>query len=124
LVLTFARHVPSAGKPHDFTAAHLTRFMATPMNYSLSHAGRAVANGTGALIGPVFRIAVMPSQEASLRWSKLSWRPLVKSEMPCFWHLQFQIGEEVKRGGTETSIEPLAMRRAQLRIDRALKDTE
>jgi hypothetical protein len=47
---------------------------------------------------------------------------VVRSE-PGFWDWRFRIGEQVKTGRTETNMELLAMRRAQLLIDRALKDT-
>jgi hypothetical protein len=40
------------------------------------------------------------------------------------WRWHFWIGDEAVTGKTETNIELLAMRRAQLRIDRALKDSE
>ncbi len=40
---------------------------------------------------------------------------------PGIWRWQFQIGELVKTGRTETRINLLAMRRVQLRIDRELK---
>jgi hypothetical protein len=42
--------------------------------------------------------------------------------MPGFWHWRFCIGDQVRTGKTETSIELLAVRRAQLRINQALKD--
>jgi hypothetical protein len=41
--------------------------------------------------------------------------------MPSIWKWQFQIGETVKTGKTETKINLLAIRRVQLRIDRELK---
>lgn len=40
---------------------------------------------------------------------------------PGIWKWQFQIGDEVKTGKTETNLSLLAMRRVQLRIDRELK---
>ncbi|MGO8912278.1 MAG: hypothetical protein ACLQDM_23525 [Bradyrhizobium sp.] len=40
---------------------------------------------------------------------------------PGIWKWQFRIGDELKTGKTETRISPLAVRRVQLRIDRALK---
>jgi hypothetical protein len=40
---------------------------------------------------------------------------------PGVWKWQFQIGDEVKSGKTETRIGLLAVRRVQLRIDRELK---
>jgi hypothetical protein len=40
---------------------------------------------------------------------------------PGIWKWQFQIGEKVKTGKTETRISLLAIRRVQLRIDRELK---
>ena len=43
---------------------------------------------------------------------------------PGIWRWQFQIGEQVKTGRTETRINLLAMRRVQLRIDRELKKAE
>ena len=36
------------------------------------------------------------------------------------WQWQFQIGDEIKTGKTETRLELLAMRRAELRINREL----
>jgi hypothetical protein len=42
---------------------------------------------------------------------------------PGIWKWQFQIGEQVKTGKTETRINLLAIRRVQLRIDRELKKT-
>jgi hypothetical protein len=42
---------------------------------------------------------------------------------PGIWKWQFQIGEKVKTGKTETRISLLAIRRVQLRIDRELKQT-
>jgi hypothetical protein len=36
------------------------------------------------------------------------------------WKWQFRIGDEVKTGKTETKLERLAMRRAELRINREL----
>jgi hypothetical protein len=43
---------------------------------------------------------------------------------PGIWKWQFQIGDEVKTGRTETRISLLAMRRVQLRINRELKKGE
>jgi hypothetical protein len=43
------------------------------------------------------------------------------TSMPSIWKWQFQIGETVKTGKTETKINLLAIRRVQLRIDRELK---
>jgi hypothetical protein len=43
---------------------------------------------------------------------------------PGVWKWQFRIGEEVKTGKTETRIGLLAVRRVQMRIDRALKLAE
>jgi hypothetical protein len=40
---------------------------------------------------------------------------------PGIWKWQFRIGDELKTGKTETKISLLAIRRVQLRIDRALK---
>jgi len=40
---------------------------------------------------------------------------------PGVWKWQFQIGDTVKSGKTETNINLLAVRRVQLQIDRALK---
>jgi hypothetical protein len=42
---------------------------------------------------------------------------------PGIWKWQFQIGEKIKTGKTETRISLLAIRRVQLRIDRELKQT-
>jgi hypothetical protein len=47
---------------------------------------------------------------------------VVRSE-PGFWDWRFRIGEQVKTGRAETSLELLAVRRVQLRIDQALKTT-
>ena len=41
--------------------------------------------------------------------------------VPSVWKWQFQIGDAVKTGKTETRINLLAIRRVQLRIDRELK---
>jgi len=41
--------------------------------------------------------------------------------VPGIWRWQFQIGDEVKSGRTETRINLLAIRRVQQRIDRELK---
>lgn len=40
---------------------------------------------------------------------------------PDIWRWQFQIGDQVKTGQTETRISLLAMRRVQLLINRELK---
>jgi hypothetical protein len=40
---------------------------------------------------------------------------------PGIWKWQFRIGDELKTGKTETKIGLLAIRRVQIRIDRALK---
>jgi hypothetical protein len=45
---------------------------------------------------------------------------VVKSYNPKVWKWQFRIGDMVKNGKTETNLELLAMRRAQLKINRAL----
>jgi hypothetical protein len=49
---------------------------------------------------------------------------VVETLTPGVWKWHFRIGDEVMSGKTETNMELLAMRRAQLRIDRALKETE
>jgi hypothetical protein len=41
--------------------------------------------------------------------------------VPSIWKWQFQIGDTIKTGRTETRIDLLAIRRVQLRIDRELK---
>ena len=46
---------------------------------------------------------------------------VAKTAIPGVWQWQFRIGETVKTGKTETKIDPLAIRRVQLRIDRELK---
>jgi hypothetical protein len=46
---------------------------------------------------------------------------IVASTMPNVWNYEFRIGEKVKSGKTETRISLLAIRRVQLRIDRALR---
>ena len=43
------------------------------------------------------------------------------SATPGVWKWQFQLGDQVKSGRTETRIALLAIRRVQLRIDRELK---
>lgn len=43
---------------------------------------------------------------------------------PGIWKWEFRIGDEVKTGRTETRINLLAIRRAQLRIDRELKKSQ
>jgi hypothetical protein len=43
------------------------------------------------------------------------------TSVPGVWKWQFQIGNEVKTGKTETRIDLLAIRRVQLRINRELK---
>ncbi len=45
----------------------------------------------------------------------------VTQAAPGVWQWQFQIGDAVISGKTETNIRPLAIRRVQLRIDRELK---
>jgi hypothetical protein len=49
---------------------------------------------------------------------------LTATSVPGVWKWQFRIGDEVKTGKTETRINPLAIRRVQLRIDRELKKME
>jgi hypothetical protein len=49
---------------------------------------------------------------------------VVRAETPGYWHWRFRIGEKVKTGSTETNLELLAMRRAQVKINQALKGTE
>jgi hypothetical protein len=49
---------------------------------------------------------------------------VVETLTPGVWRWQFRIGDEVVSGKTETNMELLAMRRAQLRINRALRETE
>ena len=46
---------------------------------------------------------------------------VVGTATPGIWKWQFQIGNEVKTGKTETKLELLAVRRAQLRINRELR---
>lgn len=46
---------------------------------------------------------------------------VAKTAIPGVWQWQFQIGDKVKSGKTETKIDLLAIRRVQLRIDRELK---
>jgi hypothetical protein len=46
---------------------------------------------------------------------------VAKTAVPGVWQWQFQIGDKVKSGKTETKIDLLAIRRVQLRIDRELK---
>lgn len=43
------------------------------------------------------------------------------SATPGVWKWQFQLGDQIKSGKTETRIALLAIRRVQLRIDRELK---
>ena len=43
------------------------------------------------------------------------------TSVPGVWKWQFRIGDEIKTGKMETKINLLAIRRAQLRIDRELK---
>ena len=43
------------------------------------------------------------------------------TSVPGVWKWQFQIGDAVKTGKTETKINLLAIRRVQIRIDRELK---
>lgn len=42
---------------------------------------------------------------------------------PGIWKWQFQIGDTIKTGKTETRLQLLAVRRVQSRIDRELKRT-
>jgi hypothetical protein len=49
---------------------------------------------------------------------------LVTTAMPGVWKWQFQIGDRLRTGKTETRINLLAIRRVQLRINRELKSTE
>jgi hypothetical protein len=49
---------------------------------------------------------------------------VAKADVDGVWRWHFQIGDQIKTGKTETKIELLAIRRTQLRIDRALKDVE
>jgi hypothetical protein len=42
---------------------------------------------------------------------------------PGIWKWQFQIGHQVKTGKTETQLELLAVRRAELRITRELRES-
>jgi hypothetical protein len=44
-----------------------------------------------------------------------------RATTPGFWQWEFRIGDKVRVGETETKLEPLAQRRAQIRIDRELK---
>ena len=46
---------------------------------------------------------------------------VMASERPGIWKWQFQIGDKVKTGKTETSLSFLAVRRVQLRIDGELR---
>ena len=46
---------------------------------------------------------------------------LTMTTVPGVWKWQFQIGNEIKTGKTETKIDLLAIRRVQSRIDRGLK---
>jgi hypothetical protein len=46
---------------------------------------------------------------------------VVGTEAPEIWRWQFRIGDELKTGKTETTIELMAVRRVKLRIDRELK---
>ena len=45
---------------------------------------------------------------------------VVATATPGIWKWQFRIGNEVKTGKTETKMELLAMRRAQMLINREL----
>jgi hypothetical protein len=47
---------------------------------------------------------------------------LVMTSTPGIWKWQFQIGDELKTGKTETRIQFLAIRRVQQRINRELKE--
>ena len=44
------------------------------------------------------------------------------STTPGVWKYEFRIGDQVRTGKTSTMINLLAIRRAQLQIDRALND--
>jgi hypothetical protein len=67
-------------------------------------------------------------------WVNLWWRfamnhrgieyAVTMTTVPGVWKWQFRIGDEVKAGKTETRIEPLAIRRVQLRIDRELRKVQ
>jgi hypothetical protein len=47
---------------------------------------------------------------------------LAPSSMPGVWHWRFQIGDQIRTGKVTAKLELLAIKRVQLRIDRALKD--
>jgi hypothetical protein len=46
---------------------------------------------------------------------------VLNADVDCIWQWQFQIGDQSKSGTSETRIEPLAVRRTQMLIDRALE---
>jgi hypothetical protein len=46
---------------------------------------------------------------------------VIESHVPNIWKWQFRIGSVIKFGKTETKLKGLAERRAQFKIDRALK---
>lgn len=43
------------------------------------------------------------------------------TDVPDIWKWQFQIGEQIKSGKTETKLQLLAVRRVQTQIDRELR---
>ena len=47
---------------------------------------------------------------------------VVPSTTPGVWNYEFRIGDRVKSGRTEAKLSLLAIRRVQLRIDRAIKE--
>jgi hypothetical protein len=47
---------------------------------------------------------------------------LVPTEEPDLWTCRFQIGDIVKTGKVHAKLKELAIRRVQMRIDRALRD--
>jgi hypothetical protein len=47
---------------------------------------------------------------------------VLPSASPGFWNWQFQIDGSVKSGRVQTNIEPMAVRRVKMRIDRALRE--
>jgi len=49
---------------------------------------------------------------------------IVVGAAPGIWKWQFQIGDKIKTGRTETRLNLLAIRRVQLRIDQELRKTE
>ena len=48
---------------------------------------------------------------------------LAPSSMPGVWHWRFQIGDQIRTGKVTAKLELLAIKRVQLRIDRALRDS-